>query len=82
MTFLDFLRLTKSLTQGSDFYVKQLQSGNPAARSPCWNDHLVITTTFFQTKRKKTESFYYSEDTVDAATSLLRPGFYGSTVVH
>lgn len=32
-------------------------------------------------KVKITESFYYSEDPVNATTSLLRPGFYGPTVV-
>ena len=45
-------------------------------------DHLVITTIFFRPKRKKiTESFYYYEDPVNTTTLVLRPGFYGPTVV-
>ena len=43
-------------------------------------DHLVITTIFFKDPNVKiTEVFYYFED--NATTSLLRPGFYGPTVV-
>ena len=56
-------------------------SGTPPYGHPVYLcDHLVITTIFFKDPNVKiTESFYYFED--NATTSLLRPGFYGPTVV-
>ena len=51
------------------------------------NDHPVYKTTSllrlysFKPNVKTIESFYYFEDPVNATTLLLRPGFYGPTVV-
>ena len=50
-------------------------------------DHPVFKTTSLlrpyssKPNVKNIDSFYYFEDPVNVTTSLLRPGFYGSTVV-
>ena len=50
-------------------------------------DHRVYTTTSclrpysFDPNVKITELFYFFEELFNATTSLLRPGFYGPTVV-
>jgi len=53
---------------------------NHALRPPRLYDHLVITTIYFKDPNVKiTVSFRCFED--NATTLLLRPGFYGPTVV-
>ena len=45
----------------------------PFIRPPRYYGHILSNQTI--------DSVYYIEDPVNATTSLLRPGFYGPTVV-
>ena len=50
----------------------------PFTRPPLASAHLPWS---FHPDVKISESFYYFEDLFNAATSVLRPGFYGPTLV-
>ena len=50
----------------------------PFIRPPLASAHLSKT---FHPDVKISESFYYFEDLFNATTSVLRPGFYGPTLV-
>lgn len=59
---------------------RDLVLGPPPPPLPLY-DYRVITTTIFRPKSKKHWSLYYIEGPVNTTISLLRPWFYGQTVV-
>ena len=56
-------------------------SETPPNDCPVYKITSLLRPYSFRPNVKTTESFYYSVDPVSATTLLLRPGFYGPTVV-
>ena len=75
---IQFKKPKPNLTPGELQALKQLSRDKTIIH---YKTTLLLRPYSFKPNVKTIESFYYFEDPVNATTSLLRPGFYGPTVV-